>query len=122
MNGSTGFFEVELATNLRYRPHHRAWAVTRVFHLPTFLQVLSVRSLVELLRVPRVTSRCPGILGFSALPPSHGATVARREAFEGRRQRLVSIGRVREAQRQRIGRRSAVSVRYCHAAGKEPAA
>ena len=30
MNESVGFFAVVLATNLRYRPHHRAWQVTQM--------------------------------------------------------------------------------------------
>src|SRR4029078_1195973 len=30
MNGSTGFFAVVLATNLRYLPHARAWFVTQM--------------------------------------------------------------------------------------------
>src|SRR4051794_21537007 len=64
MNGSTGLFDVELATNLRYRPHHRAWAVTQ----------MSAGRLRSRRKLRSRSAACSGYVDVPSTPRSHTLT------------------------------------------------
>src|SRR5262245_16060034 len=64
MNGSTGFFAVVLATNLRYLPHARAWFVTQ-------MSAGRVRS-TRMLRSR--SAACSGYRDVARTPVSHTLT------------------------------------------------
>src|SRR5262245_43442830 len=64
MNGSTGFFAVVLATNLRYLPHHRAWHVTQI----SAGRLRSRRMLRER------SAACSGYVEVASTPRSHALT------------------------------------------------
>src|SRR5258705_8751915 len=64
MNGSTGFFAVLLATNLRYLPHIRAWLVTQ----------MSAGRLRSTRRLRSRSDPCSGYREVARTPGSHTLT------------------------------------------------
>ena len=64
MNGSTGFFAVALATNLRYLPHGRAWLVTQ----------MSAGRLRSTRKLRSRSAACSGYLDIASTPVSHTLT------------------------------------------------
>src|SRR6185295_17327008 len=67
MKGSTGFFDVELARNLRYRPHHRACAVTQ----------MSAERLRSRRKLRSRSAACSGYVDVPSTPVSHTLTTFR---------------------------------------------
>src|ERR1044072_7173524 len=67
MNASPGFFAVELATNLRYLPHHRAWQVTQ----------MSAGRLRSTRKLRSRSSPCSGYRLSANTPRAHALTTFR---------------------------------------------